>query len=306
MRVLVTGATGFVGYAVVAALAERGHAVTALGRRGNAPPGADRLVRADVRDADAVAAAAAGADAVCHLAALVRVRDSFAEPLEYWRTNLVGTLNVLSALRTRAEPARLVLSSTAAVYGSPRRQPVDEDQPADPRNPYAATKLAADLAAADLAASGAVGAVSLRAFNVAGAAAGRADTELTRLIPKVLAVRAGNAPELVVNGDGSAERDFLHVADLADAFVRALDACVPGRWRAYTVGSGRRTTIRDVLAVAEEVTAGPVPVRFAPAADEPPVLVADPTRARTELGWHPVRSDLPTILGDAWQAVRGG
>jgi UDP-glucose 4-epimerase len=115
----------------------------------------------------------------------------------------------------------------------------------------------------------------------------------------------GGAPDLVVNGDGSAVRDYVHVDDMADAFVRALDVCEPGMWRTFNIGAGRRTTILDVIAAAEQVTGRPVPVRPAPPANEPRVLVADSTRAEAELGWRPTRSDLRTIIGDAWQAVSG-
>jgi UDP-glucose 4-epimerase len=305
MRVLVTGATGFLGHAVVSALADRGHVVTALSRHDHdVPAKTDRHISADIRSADGLAEVVAEVDAVCHLAALARVRDSFAEPVNYWRTNVVGTVNILDALSRAATPKRLVLSSTGAVYGIPKRQPIGEDQPPAPGNPYAATKLAADLAALNVAETGAVGAVSLRAFNIAGASGGHADPDETRLIPKIIAVQAGRAPELVINGDGSAVRDYVHVDDMADAFVRALDACTPGTWRAYNIGSGRRTSIRDAVSAAETVTGRPVPVRHAPAANEPPTLLADSTRAEKKLGWHPIRSDLTTILGDAWKAIQ--
>ena len=302
MRVLVTGATGFVGHAVVSALADRGHVVIALSRHErDVPAKADRHISADIRSADAMAEAVGDVDAVCHLAALARVRESFAEPLEYWRTNLDGTLNVLAALSASASPKRLVVSSTAAVYGTPERQPIAEDQPPSPGNPYAATKFAADLATANVAATGAIGAVSLRAFNIAGASHGRGDPDETRLIPKIIAVQADRAPELVVNGDGSAVRDFVHVDDMADAFCRALESCTPGEWRAYNIGSGRRTSVRKVLTVAEAVTGSPVAARHAPPANEPPVLLADSTRAQQELGWKPAHSELTRILSDAWQ-----
>jgi UDP-glucose 4-epimerase len=250
----------------------------------------------------------ADVDAVFHLAALAQVRDSIKRPLEYCKTNVLGTVNVLEALAlsaTQENPKRLVLSSTGAVYGTPARQPIIENETSAPSNPYAATKLAADMAASHTAATGVIGATSLRAFNIAGASNGRIDHDLTRLIPKILAVQAGKADNLTVNGEGTAVRDFVHVEDMADAMARALDTCVPGQWRAYNIGSGRRTTVSEVIDAAAAVTGRPVPVRHAPPADEPPVLVADATRAMTELGWQPERSDLDRILTDAWNVMRG-
>lgn len=306
MLVLVTGARGFIGRAVVAALSADGHEVLSLTRAESSAPGTRR---ADVRDAPAIAAAVADVDAVCHLAGRTQVRESFADPLTYWKTNAGGTLNLLSGLVAAAErsgPKRLVIASTAAVYGTPKTQPIREDAPTLPLNPYGASKLAADQAAASVAATGALGAVSLRAFNVAGAAAGTADPDRTRLIPKILAVQAGLEPELAVNGDGSAVRDFVHATDMAAAFVRALNACTPGEWRTYNVGSGRRTSIADVVRTAEELRGRALPKRYAPPANEPPVLQADPTRIQRELGWQPKNSDLATILEDGWSALTSG
>lgn len=303
MRVLVTGAAGFLGAAVTAALAGHGHEPVAFVREGRRVAADVEVVHGDVLDLPALRSAVAGVDGVCHLAARTRVRDSLTDPLAYWRTNLVGTLNVLDALTGRPEPGALVLASTAGVYGAPQRQPIDEDAPTLPLNPYGASKLAADQAAANLAATGALGAVSLRAFNIAGAAAGVADTDVTRLIPKILAVQAGVEQELVVNGDGSVVRDFVHVLDMAEAFVLALDACVPGRWRAYNVGSGRRVEVRDVLREAERVTGHAVRARHRRPADEPATLLADSTRITDDLGWTPTHSDLATILTDGWNAL---
>jgi UDP-glucose 4-epimerase len=310
VRVLVTGATGFLGHAVTVVLARRGHEPVAFARRARPPPpGAVAAVRGDVLDRDAVRAAVADVDGVCHLAALTRVRDSLTDPLPYWRTNVTGTLTLLDALAAapahRSGPRALVLASTAGVYGTPRQQPVTEDAPTLPHHPYGASKLAADQAAASVAATGALGAVSLRAFNIAGAAGGVADTDVTRLVPKVLAVHAGLEPELVVNGDGSAVRDFVHVLDMAEAFALALDACTPGRWRAYNVGSGRRTRVLDVLHAARHLTGRRIPVRHRPPAGEPPALLADHSRISRELGWTPRRSDLATILADGWAALTG-
>ncbi|MCE3552403.1 NAD-dependent epimerase/dehydratase family protein [Pseudonocardia sp. RS11V-5] len=305
MRVIVTGATGFVGYALAAALVGAGHDVAALTRSKRELPANVRRVEAELLDAPRVAAAmkAERPDAVCHLAALVRVRDSRADPVGYWRTNVGGTLALLEALVAQDEPVRLVAASTCAVYGEDVPQPITEAQVPQPTNPYGSTKLAADRAIADVTATGAIGAVSLRAFNIAGGIGGHADPDTSRLIPKIVAVARGEAPELTVNGDGSAVRDYLHVADMADAFLRALEACEPGTWKAYNVGSGNRSTIADVIAAAEEVIGRPLPVRHNPPADEPKVLLADPSLAEKELGWRPERSDLRQIVRDAYNAV---
>jgi UDP-glucose 4-epimerase len=308
MRVLVTGATGFVGYAVAAALASAGHEVVALSRSDRRLPAGVQSVPGDLRDSASVVAAvrAAAVDAACHLAALARVRDSRADPLGYWRTNVGGTLALLQALNGRPAPTRLVVASTCAVYGERAAQPIGESAVPDPSNPYGSSKLAADRAVADVAQAGSIGAISLRAFNVAGGLHGHPDQDETRLIPKVVAVAQGRAAELVVNGDGSVVRDYVHVADMADAFVRALDACRPGVWAAYNVGSGLRSTIADVVATAETVTGAPLPVRHNPPAAEPRELLADATRLQSELGWRPRRSTLDRIIGDAWAAAQSG
>lgn len=303
MRVLVTGAAGFVGYAVAAALVEAGHEVVALTRSERAVPAGVQRLRGDVLDVEAVTRAVdtAGADAVCHLAALVRVRDSRTDPLAYWRTNVGGTLAVLQAMSSRTgAPGRLVVASTCAVYGERSGQPITEAARPEPTSPYGRSKLAADRAVSDLAETGAIGAISLRAFNIAGGVPGRPDTDESRLIPKIVAVAQGRADELIVNGDGSVVRDYVHVADMADAFVRALDACRPGHWTAYNVGSGLRSTIADVIAAAEAVTGAPLPVRHNPPVDEPRELLADAGRIRAELGWRPVRSQLLRVVEDAW------
>ncbi|MEJ2861934.1 NAD-dependent epimerase/dehydratase family protein [Actinomycetospora flava] len=274
MRVAVTGAGGFVGRAVVAALAAAGHSVMAVTRR-----------TADLRHPADVAATLAGVDAVCHLAAVVRVRDSRADPLGTWRTNVGGTLAVLDAL---PPGARLVLASTAAL--------ADSGPP--PVHPYGASKHAAEVAVRDVAASGALGAVSLRLANVAGPG----DADRTRLLPAILAAAAGGE-EFVVNGDGSAVRDLVHVADAADAFVAALAVAEPGSFRAVPVGSGRPVAVREVLEAVARVSGHRVPVRHREAADEPPAVTIDPARARDELGWTARHSALDRIVRDAWTAT---
>jgi UDP-glucose 4-epimerase len=304
MRVLVTGAAGFVGYAVAALLVEQGHEVTGLTRSGTSalPKGVQRL-QGDLRIPETLPRAVAEVDGVCHLAGLTKVRQSRTSPLDYWRTNVGGALAILERL-VNAHTGRLILASTCTVYGEQAEQPISEIAAVAPSSPYATSKLAADQAAADLAATGVIGAISLRAFNVAGALPGHPDRDKTRLIPQLLAVQQGQESELVVNGDGTAVRDFVHVADMATAFVLALHACEPGRWRAYNVGSGRPSTVQDVIATAETVTRRPVPHRHAAAAHEPATLWADSTRIRSELGWRPEKSSLPEIISDAWTALK--
>jgi UDP-glucose 4-epimerase len=303
MRILVTGAAGFVGYAVAALLVEHGHEVTGLTRSGASalPKGVQRL-EGDLRVPATLPRAVAEVDAVCHLAGLTKVRQSQTSPVDYWRTNVGGTLAILDRLAS-VRAGRLVLASTCTVYGEQAEQPISETAAEAPSSPYGTSKFAADQAAADLAATGAIGAISLRAFNVAGALPGHPDHDKTRLIPQLLAVQQGRVPELVINGDGTAVRDFVHVADMATAFVLALHACQPGIWRVYNVGSGRPSTVHDVIVTAETVTGRPVPRRHTAAADEPATLVADSTRIRSELGWRPEKSSLPDIISDAWTAL---
>ncbi|MDD7918887.1 NAD-dependent epimerase/dehydratase family protein [Actinomycetospora callitridis] len=285
MRVAVTGANGFVGRAVVSALVGAGRDVVAVTRSGTVA-GVDTRTAALDRP-DEVAAALADVDAVCHLAAVVRVRGSLADPLGTWRTNLGGTLAVLGALRPGA---RFVHASTAAIG--------DDHRP--PPHPYGAAKLAADLAARDATVGGTVGAISLRVAN----AAGPGDADRTRLVPAILAAADG-AGEFVVNGDGSAVRDLVHVADVADAVVAALDAAEPGSYRAIPIGSGQPVSVNAILAAAGRVLGRPVPVRHREAAAEPAAVTVDPTRAREVLGWAPRRSGLDRIVRDAWEAPGG-
>jgi UDP-glucose 4-epimerase len=306
MRVLVTGAFGFIGTAVGRRLALAGHDVVAVTSRSldevTAPVFPCRIVRADLRDQVSVRAAITGAevDAVCHLAGLGKVRESFERPDEYQAVNAAGTKALIDAL---AAGTRFVFASSVAVYGVPERQPVTEDAPLRPTSPYGESKVAAERAVAEAAASGELGAVCLRIFNAAGAVAGVADTDLSRVIPKAFAVAAGDAPCVEVNGDGSAVRDFMHVADVADAFLTALEeACRPGTVATYNVGA-TAASVAEILAVAEEVTGRPIPVTRNPPRNEPPVLISDHSKIGDELEWAPARSALREIVADAWEAV---
>lgn len=309
MRVLVTGAFGFVGTAVIRRLAAAEHDVVALTHR---PPGtpvptsrARTVVHADICDAGAVRAAVSGIDAVCHLAALSLVRESFERPAEYQQVNAAGTRTIVSAVAAetteRGESVSFVHASTHAVYGAPEHQPVAEDTPLAPVSPYGQSKAEAESAVEAAATAGAFNAACLRLFNVAGAVDGRTDTEQSRIIPKTLAVAAGRASNLEINGDGGAIRDFVHVEDVADAFLLALEACRPGAYAVYNVG-GTAASMLDVIATTERITGRAVSVVHNPPRPEPRVMVADTTLIRSDLSWEPQRSSLDKIIADAWDA----
>lgn len=310
MRVLVTGAFGFVGSAVVRRLTVAGHEVVALTHRPPELPvpasSASGVVHADVRDARAIMAAVADVDAVCHLAALSLVRESFERPAEYQQVNATGTRLTVDALTAKAaksgRPVLFVHASTHAVYGAPERQPIVEDTPLAPVSPYGQSKADAEDAVAAASSTGSLSAVCLRLFNVAGATAGRTDTEQTRIIPRVLAIAAGRIPVLEVNGDGGATRDFVHVEDVTDAFLLALAACRQGAYAVYNVG-GTPASVLDIVAATEQITGRTIPVTHNPPKPEPRVIIADTTRIKRELSWAPKRSSLSQIIGDAWDVV---
>jgi UDP-glucose 4-epimerase len=225
--------------------------------------------------------------------------------------------------------ARIVFSSTAAVYGEPERVPIDETAPTRPGNPYGASKLAVDTALAEYARMHGIGAVSLRYFNVAGAHAApdgrwlgeRHDPE-THLIPNILQVALGNGRQVPPSGarpgasaaiygddyptpDGTCVRDYIHVTDLARAHLLALDACVPGRHRIYNLGSGSGYSNLEVLQACREVTGHEIPARIAPRrAGDPAVLVASARLFHAERGWQP-EAGLRAMVADAWEFTRG-
>lgn len=208
MRVVVTGAAGYVGRAVVRRLSMAGHEVLALVHREPSSPlnVPSRLV--DLLDPTSLDDLGR-VDGVCHLAARTQVRESFDDPVGYFQANVTGTLNFLDALKSQASPPAVVLASTGAVYGVPGDEPIEEDTPPVPFTPYGASKLASEHAVQWHARTGAISAVILRTFNVAGAVDGFPDPEASgRIIPKILAVCAGTADALHVNGDGSAVREW--------------------------------------------------------------------------------------------------
>lgn len=317
LKLLVVGGAGFIGSVVVAQLTQAGHDVTicddlSTGNAWAVRPEA-RFVPVDITDQTSLMVVLGGNyDAVLNLSGLSLAEDSNAFPLRSLRSNVVGTLNLLDAMGAHGV-SRLVHSSTAAVYGRPEQLPVTEAHPTCPATPYAAAKLFAEQAIGFQAAATGLGAVSLRCFNVAGASGplGEWHHPETHLIPAALQVAAGIRGAMPVYGsdlatpDGTAVRDFVHVADVARAYVAALEAtAVPGH-RVVNVGSGVGHSVRQVIDVVRAVTGRAIPVVDAPSRDrEPDTLVASILRAHQELGWVPAHPELHTIVDDAWTWLR--
>jgi UDP-glucose 4-epimerase len=312
MRLLVTGGAGYIGSIVAQQLLARGDEVTVLdslarGHRAAVPDGAE-FVQADLLDSEGLATVLErGYDGVLHFAALALVAESVAHPERYYRANVVGTLNLLDAMRA-AEVKRIVFSSTCATYGEPDSVPISEAEPPKPVNAYGASKLAVDGMLADEARAHGLAAVSLRYFNVAGASApyGEDHEPETHLIPLILQAAAGKRDHVSIYGtdyateDGTAVRDYIHVVDLADAHLRALERAVAGRHDIYNLGTGTGYSVRQVIDAVRRVTGREFEVREEPRRPgDPPVLVAANAKARDGLGWAPGKT-LDDMVADAW------
>jgi UDP-glucose 4-epimerase len=312
MKLLVTGGAGYIGSVVAHQLLERGDDVTVLddlsrGHRAAVPEGAPLLDVSLADEAATRAALAEGFDGVLHFAALALVAESVEHPERYHRGNVVGTLNLLDAMRAAGVP-RLVFSSTCAVYGEPEEVPMPETLRTEPVNAYGNSKLAVDRMISDECRAHGLGAVSLRYFNVAGASGryGEDHYPETHLIPLVLEAAAGTREHVSVFGtdyptpDGTAVRDYIHVEDLGRAHLLALDAIEPGRHAIYNLGNGRGFSVKQVIDAARRVTGRAIPMREeGRRAGDPAELVASSERIRAELGWEP-RKDLDAMIADAW------
>jgi UDP-glucose 4-epimerase len=315
VKLLVTGGAGYVGSVCAARLIEAGHEVVVVddlstGHADAVPEGA-RFVRGDVAEvADEVLAD--GFDGVLHFAAKSLVGESMQDPAKYWFGNVVTSLRLLEAIRRHSVP-RLVFSSTAATYGEPTEVPIRESAPAAPTNTYGATKLAIDHAMTSYAAAHGLAAVSLRYFNVAGAYGrfGERHTTETHLIPIVLQVALGQRDKVQIYGedyptpDGSCVRDYIHVADLADAHQLALQHAESGQHRIYNLGSGTGFSVKQVIDTCREISGHDIPATVADRrSGDPAVLVASSERAQQELGWRPERAELAGIVRDAWEFTK--
>jgi len=315
MRILVTGGAGYIGSHAVRLFLSRGHDVwvydnLSMGHRGAVP--AERLIVGDLAETQRLDQALVEhrIEAVVHFAAFAYVGESVEHPAKYYQNNLVNTLNLLDAMR-RLGVNRIVFSSTCATYGVPEKVPITEDEKQKPINPYGNTKLAVEHALADYAAAYKWGFAALRYFNAAGASPegdiGEDHEPETHLIPLVLQAVLGQRPAITVFGsdyptpDGTCIRDYIHVDDLAEAHLLALENLSPGKQLRYNLGTGRGYSVREVIRLAEEVTGKKVPVKEGPRrAGDPPALVASAEKIQRELGWKPRHTDLRSILETAW------
>lgn len=316
MRILVTGGAGYIGSATARRLVSAGHEVVVIDHleRGHAAAvHGIPVVVGDVRDTETVAATLRDAriEAVIHFAALKSVEESVADPGAYFDDNVGGTLSVLRAMAATGVRS-FVLSSSCAVYGPPTSLPVDESAPLRPMNPYGESKLLAERLLPWFADAHGIRSAALRYFNAAGAAedgsAGEDWRDAANLIPIVLGVAAGRRPSLTVNGtdlptpDGSAVRDYIHVDDLATAHERALAVIAEGASSlTVNVGTGRGSSVLEVVAAARRITGQPITIVAGPARPgDPPAVWADTGLAERALGWRATRS-LDDILASAWR-----
>ena len=310
-----TGGAGYVGSVCAARLLEAGHEVVVVDDlstgHADAVPNGCKFVEADVAEA-AGDLLADSFDGVLHFAAKSLVGESMQDPFKYWQGNVVTSLRLLEAVRAHGTP-RLVFSSTAATYGEPEVVPITETAPAQPTNTYGASKLAIDHAISSYASAHGLAATSLRYFNVAGAHQGFGErhTVETHLIPIVLQVALGQREQVQMFGDdwptedGTCVRDYIHVTDLADAHLLALQNTEGGQHRIYNLGNGTGFSVKQVIDTCREVTGHPIPAKVAPRrAGDPATLVASSQRARADLGWQPRRADIGVIVRDAWEFTR--
>lgn len=315
MKILVTGGAGYIGSVVTEELLKDGHEVVVYdslykGHR-EAIADAAEFVHADLIDSATLKSTLTKyrVESVVHMAADSLVGESCEHPAKYYRNNVVAGLTLLDAMR-EAGVNRIVFSSTAATYGEPEKQPIEETAPNMPTNPYGQSKLAFEQAMRWYDEAYGLRYASLRYFNAAGASerCGESHDPETHIIPITLQAAAGQRDAVEVYGDdyptrdGTCVRDYIHVIDLARAHILALKV-LNERSRIYNLGcGGDGYSVREVIDVAREVTGKEIPVRMGPRrAGDPAALIASSDRIRKELGWSPQHQDLRTIIQSAWK-----
>ena len=318
MKILVTGGAGYIGSVVVEELIRDGHEVTVYdnlskGHRESITPGA-YFVHADLLDTETLTATLVNQriESIIHMAADSLVGESVVQPNKYYQNNLVTGLAMLEAMN-KADVKRLVFSSTAAVYGEPVKQPIDESDPTGPTNPYGETKLAFEQALRWYSEAYDFRYVALRYFNAAGATqrCGEWHDPETHLIPLVLQVAAGKRPHVEIYGDdyptpdGSCVRDYIHVVDLARAHILALNI-MDQQSATYNLGcGGEGYSVKEVIEIARQVTGREIPVKVGPRRPgDPAVLVASSEEIKKALGWSPRYGDLKSIIESAWKLMQ--
>ncbi len=316
-KILVTGGAGYIGSHITKALYAAGHEPVVLdnlsrGHRDFVRWGA--FIQGDVRDTQLLGSIfeTQSFDGVIHLAALAYVSESVADPDLYYEVNVCGTRNLLAAM-VQAKVSNLVFSSSCAVYGEPDRLPILEETPCNPINPYGFTKWACERMMMDFQTAYGLRSARLRYFNAAGAdpagQIGEDHNPETHLIPLLLGVAQGKRTQFSIYGrdyptrDGTAERDYIHVEDLAAAHLAALSHLLDGGASlALNLGTGQGATVWEVLQAVERVTGHSIPYAIQPRRKgDPAQLVADAAKAYAELGWNPKHSDLDHIVADAWR-----
>ena len=317
MKILVTGGAGYIGSHVVKMLGEKGHDITVYD---NLSTGHDwallygKLIRGDLADRGLLEKTVKELrpDAVIHFAASIQVEESVRKPLLYYRNNMANTLNLLESVADSGVK-HFIYSSTAAVYGIPEKIPVDEGAPLVPINPYGASKVMIEKVLEDVAHTADFTYVALRYFNVAGAdpggRIGQAYKEATHLITRALKTAKGESEKLLIYGtdyptpDGTCIRDYIHVEDLAEAHLRALDYLGDeGRSDRMNCGYGHGFSVREVVDTAKKVTGVDFRVEeTGRRAGDPPALIADSRLLRDRTGWQPRYDDLTFIIKTAWQ-----
>jgi UDP-glucose 4-epimerase len=315
LNILVTGGAGYIGGTVALRLLSGGHNVLIYdnfchGHRDLVPAGA-RLIEGDLADREWLEGVFRDekVDGVMHFAALIEAGESMKHPEIYFRNNTASTLSLLEAMLA-AGVRRLVFSSTAAVYGEPKSTPIEEDAALAPTNAYGESKLLVEHMLTWVNRIHGLRYASLRYFNVAGAVEGRGEAHEpeSHLIPLILDVALGHRQSIKIFGkdyptpDGTCIRDYVHVGDLADAHILALEALRTRPRLIYNIGNGQGFSVREVVESVRRVTGHPIPVIEEPRrAGDPAVLVASSRRIIDELGWHPRYSSLDDIVHSAWR-----
>ena len=315
MNILVTGGAGYIGSHTARLLDRSGHDVwiydnLVYGHRSASLSG--KLIEGEIADREKVESVLRekSIDAVVHFAAFAFVGESVEEPHKYYRNNVIGTLELLEGMRA-AGVSKIVFSSTTATYGVPETIPITEAERQDPINPYGFSKLVVEQALADYAHAYNWGYAALRYFNAAGASPdgviGEDHTPETHIIPIVLQVALGQRENITVFGDdyptpdGTCIRDYIHVEDLATAHLKALELLEPGKGLKLNLGTGKGTSVREVIDSCRKITGHPIPeVMGTRRAGDPPELVADSSLAQRTLDWQPQYTTIDSIVETAW------